>query len=190
MITATTPQKTVMVVEDEPVIRGLLCMTLEGENYRVESAEDGREALDKVGQVLPDAILLDLMLPNMDGWSLIAALSERSETERIPIIAVSAAQRGLNVGERGVHAFLSKPFDVDILLIALEDALHQAETMVLAGRSTVSRCVKSTSHQPASGPAPTNVGQAPQSSVTVKRVINAPPAVRRITNVAWVAPAG
>ena len=124
MVAAMTPQKTVMVVEDEPAIRGLLCITLESENYRVETAGDGLEALNKVKQALPDAILLDLMLPNMDGWALINALSERSETGGIPIIAVSATQRFLNVGERSVHAFLSKPFDVDTLLIVLEEVLH------------------------------------------------------------------
>jgi CheY-like chemotaxis protein len=124
MVAAMTPQKIVMVVEDEPAIRGLLSMTLECENYHVETAGDGREALDKVEQVQPDAILLDLMLPTMDGWALIDALSERSETDGIPIIAVSATQRYLNVGERGVHAFLSKPFDVDTLLIVLEEMLH------------------------------------------------------------------
>ena len=124
MAAATMLPKTVMVVEDEPAIRGLLCMTLECENYHVESASDGQEALDKVEQGRPDVILLDLVLPNMDGWALIAALSEKSETDGIPIIAVSASQRCLNVGERGVQAFLSKPFDVDTLLVVLEEVLQ------------------------------------------------------------------
>src|SRR5688572_7576488 len=124
MVAATTPQKTVMVVEDEPAIRGLLCLTLECENYHVEVAGDGREALSKMGRVLPDAILLDLMLPTMDGWALIDALNERPETDRIPIIAVSATQHYHHVGERGVQAFLSKPFDVDTLLIVLADVLQ------------------------------------------------------------------
>jgi CheY-like chemotaxis protein len=124
MVAAMTPQKTVMIIEDEPAIRGLLSMTLECENYHVETAGDGREALDKVERVQPDAILLDLVLPNMDGWAFVNALSERSETDGIPIIAVSASQRYLNVGERGVHAFLSKPFDVDTLLVVLEGVLQ------------------------------------------------------------------
>ena len=124
MVAAMTPQKTIMIIEDEPAIRGLLSMTLECENYHVETAGDGREALDKVERVQPDAILLDLVLPNMDGWAFVNALSERSETDGIPIIAVSASQRYLNVGERGVHAFLSKPFDVDTLLVVLEGVLQ------------------------------------------------------------------
>jgi CheY-like chemotaxis protein len=124
MIAAMTPRKTVMVVEDEPAIRGLLSMTLESENYRVETAGDGREALTKVGRHSPDLILLDLMLPNMDGWEVIEALHEESDTKRIPIIAVSAGRRIADVGERGVQAFLSKPFDVDTLLKVLEEVLQ------------------------------------------------------------------
>lgn len=124
MVAAMTPQKTVMVVEDEPAIRSLLSITLEGENYHVETAADGQEALEKVEQLHPDAILLDLLLPTIDGWALIDALNGRSETGSIPIIAVSATQRFLNVGEQGVHAFLSKPFDVDTLLVVLEEVLQ------------------------------------------------------------------
>src|SRR4051812_20758334 len=110
---AMSPQKTIMVIEDEAAIRGLLALSLEAENYHVEAAGDGREALDKLQLHRPDAILLDLMLPNMDGRELIDALDEDTTSESIPIIAVSAGQRYSGVGERGVHAFLSKPFDLD-----------------------------------------------------------------------------
>src|SRR5688572_21919624 len=102
MVAAITPQKTVMVVEDEPAIRGLLSMALEGENYHVETASDGQEALSMVEHHSPDVILLDLLLPNMDGWEVINTLSEDSDTEQIPIIAVSAGRRYTEVGKRGV----------------------------------------------------------------------------------------
>jgi chemosensory pili system protein ChpA (sensor histidine kinase/response regulator) len=121
---AVMTQKTVMVVEDEPAIRGLLSMTLESENYEVETAGDGREALSKLEQRAPDVILLDLMLPNMDGWTLIDVLGDDSATDGIPIIVVSAGQPYLGVGEGGVQAFLSKPFDVDTLLKVLEEVLQ------------------------------------------------------------------
>jgi CheY-like chemotaxis protein len=124
MVAAMTPQRTVMVVEDEPAIRGLLSMTLASENYQGETAGDGREALSKLEQRAPDVILLDLMLPHMTGWEIISALGEDCQTETIPIIAVSAGQRYTSVGEHGVHAFLSKPFDVDTLLKVLEEVLQ------------------------------------------------------------------
>ena len=59
-------QRTVMIVEDEPAIRGLLSMTLEQEDYRVETAADGREALEKVRDHPPDAMLIDLIMPIME----------------------------------------------------------------------------------------------------------------------------
>jgi CheY-like chemotaxis protein len=124
MVAAMMPRKTVMVVEDEPCIRGLLSMTLECENYRVETASDGLEALTKLERQAPDVILLDLMLPKMDGWTLIDELSENAATDKIPIIAVSAGTRYTDVGERGVQAFLSKPFDVETLLVVLEEVLR------------------------------------------------------------------
>jgi CheY-like chemotaxis protein len=124
MVAAMTPQKTIMVVEDEPVIRGLLSMTLECENYHVETASDGQEALCKLQREAPDLILLDLMLPIMDGWQFIAALRGQARTKKIPIVAVSAGTRYMDVGERGVHAFLSKPFDVDTLLVVLKEVLQ------------------------------------------------------------------
>jgi two-component system, OmpR family, response regulator len=121
-----TPQKTIMVVEDEPAIRGLLALTLEGENYRVETASDGQEALRMMEAHAPDVILLDLMLPKLDGWGVIDALDRHRGTGTVPIIALSATQRCTIVGERGVHAFLSKPFDVDTLLTVLEEVLEEA----------------------------------------------------------------
>lgn len=115
--------KTVMIVEDDPSVRALLSMTLEDEAYRVETAADGLEALDKLQQQRPDAILLDLMLPGLDGRAVIASLDHDLGVDPIPIIAVSAGSRYLDVGEHGVHAYLSKPFQIDTLLTVLAEVL-------------------------------------------------------------------
>jgi len=117
--------KTVLVVEDEPAIRGLLSLTLEGERYRVATAQDGQEALDRVQDRRPDAILLDLLLPRVDGWDVIRSLEHDGRAGQIPIIAVSAGARRVSVGEHGVKAFLSKPFDLETLLVVLEDVLAE-----------------------------------------------------------------
>lgn len=121
-------QRTVMIVEDEPAIRGLLSMTLEQEDYRVETAADGREALEKVRYRPPDAMLVDLVMPVMDGWSLIDTLDADGGVGEIPVVALSATDRYVGVGEHGVYAFLSKPFDVDTLLTVLSDAIIDHET--------------------------------------------------------------
>jgi len=99
----------------------LLTLILEAENYHVATAEDGQDALDQLRALEPDAILLDLMLPRVDGFEVIQALSRAHE--HIPIVALSAGNRRPNVGEHDVHAFLSKPYNVDALLTVLQDVL-------------------------------------------------------------------
>ena len=118
------PRRTILIVEDEPAIRALLAMTLEGENYRVSTAEDGHDALVLLKDQKPDAVVLDLMLPTMDGWHMIESLDRDQPGADIPIIAVSAGQRKLSVGEHGVRAFLSKPYDLDTLLVTLDQVLQ------------------------------------------------------------------
>jgi CheY-like chemotaxis protein len=116
--------KSVLIVEDEPAVRGLLSLILEGEHYKVRTAEDGQEALDQVEAARPDAILLDLNLPRVNGWQVIDSLDRNHDAERVPIIAVTAGAKKVTVGQHGIKAFLSKPFDLDTLLVVLDQVLH------------------------------------------------------------------
>lgn len=115
--------KSVLIVEDEPAVRGLLSLMLESEQYRVRTAEDGQEALDQVEAARPDAILLDLNLPRVDGWQVIASLDRNFHAQNVPIIALTAGTKKVTVGQQGIKAFLSKPFDLDTLLIVLDQVL-------------------------------------------------------------------
>jgi CheY-like chemotaxis protein len=115
--------RTVLIVEDQPVIRALLCIALEAEDYQVTTAEDGEDALRQVHHQQPDAILLDLMLPKMDGWAVIDSLDRDNRAIPIPIIVVSASYGSDLVGGRNVKAFLSKPYDLDALMLTLEETL-------------------------------------------------------------------
>jgi DNA-binding response OmpR family regulator len=117
------PAMRVLVVDDDPPILGFVTMALEAEGYQVESATDGRAALNKVRWQAPDAILLDLMMPVLDGWQLIKALRANPTTKQIPIIVLSAAPDAAKHPALGSLVVLSKPFDIGILLILLEDAL-------------------------------------------------------------------
>jgi CheY-like chemotaxis protein len=119
-------QKKVLVVEDEPAVRALLSLVLETRDYAVATAEDGQQALVKVQTERPDAILLNLMLPKIDGWSVLEALYHDATSACIPIIAMSAGQCLEMLGNQGVRAFLSKPFDVEGLIGAIEEALASA----------------------------------------------------------------
>jgi DNA-binding response OmpR family regulator len=97
----------VLVVDDEADIRHFLTLMLESEGYRVVTAEDGGEALAILDQGRPDVVLLDLMMPRVDGWSVLRALQGRTHP---PIIVVSAVANASGVLELGAAAWVSKPF--------------------------------------------------------------------------------
>ncbi|MFN8635916.1 MAG: response regulator [Chloroflexota bacterium] len=124
-----TQGKRILVVDDEPLIVSLLTLALEAEGYQVEVAVNGRDALDRVQQQAPDAILLDVMMPVLDGWHFIAELRATPATRQIPIIVLSAAYDTANHPALGSLVFLPKPFDVNMLLILLDDALSNQETL-------------------------------------------------------------
>ena len=116
--------KTVLVVEDEPIIRSLVSLVLESEGYAVDGASDGREALASIQRARPDALVIDLDLPIMDGFELVRACRDGDGTRHLPIIVVSAVHRGARVEALEVQGFLQKPFDVDILVGTLRMLLH------------------------------------------------------------------
>ena len=117
-------QPLVMVVEDDPAIRSLLSLMLEAEDYRVETAEDGQVALSKLERLRPDVLLLDLMLPKIDGREVIEALRANPLMCDLPIIAISARFGLLSAMDHGVQAYLPKPFDTEIMLAILDEVLR------------------------------------------------------------------
>ena len=120
--TLTTP-RTILVVEDDPDVRDVLVMALEDAGYRVDTAADGQVALRGLRGHRPDAIILDLMLPFVDGRRFLAACRADPATRDIPIIIVSAAYGAVSDPELDSLVVVAKPFDVDMLLILLQDAL-------------------------------------------------------------------
>ena len=106
----------VLVVDDDPDILDAICDILDAEGYRVSRARHGQEALEQVDHELPDVILLDLMMPVMDGVAFSHALRKRPAGGDVPIVVISAdgnPQRATAVGAVG---YLAKPFDIDALL--------------------------------------------------------------------------
>ena len=109
-------QPLVLVVDDDPDILDAICDILEAEHYRVSRARHGGEALDRVAEERPAVILLDLMMPVMDGVTFASLLRQRPKVADVPILVISAdgnPQRAASVGARG---YLAKPFDIDALL--------------------------------------------------------------------------
>jgi CheY-like chemotaxis protein len=106
----------VLVVDDDPDILDAICDILDAEGYRVARARHGAEALEQVDAARPDVILLDLMMPVMDGVAFAHALRQRPRVRDIPIVVISAdgnPQRAASVGAAG---YLAKPFDIEALL--------------------------------------------------------------------------
>jgi DNA-binding response OmpR family regulator len=127
----------VLVVDDEPAIRLLLQAILAQEGHDVETAADGLEALASVKNDLPDVVLLDLAMPNMDGWHFLEELRSIGLRSRLRVIIVSA-MTDLESMERGqaagVDERIAKPFDANAILRAVEAVVQEAPEDILARR--------------------------------------------------------
>lgn len=105
--------KRVLIVEDHTSVRTLIRVILETEGYRVVEAGDGREAVESAENLKPELIVLDLMMPGMDGERVIEELREKPETKEIPILVVTAKEEAVGrVGEvLGRENVIQKPFE-------------------------------------------------------------------------------
>jgi two-component system, chemotaxis family, chemotaxis protein CheY len=110
-----TRPSTVLVVDDDPDILEALSEILEAEGFEIRRARNGKEALDKLEPDAPQLILLDLMMPVMDGWQFRQAQIHNTALSDIPVIVVSAAGRD-RIERIQADAYLSKPVDLDELL--------------------------------------------------------------------------
>jgi CheY-like chemotaxis protein len=106
----------VLVVDDDPDILDAICDILESEGYRVSRARHGVEALQRVESERPSIILLDLMMPVMDGLTFAQHLRERPLGRTIPIVVISAEGNPQRAAAVGAQGYLAKPFDIDALL--------------------------------------------------------------------------
>lgn len=128
------PPKTILVVDDEQTIREVVRRYLEREGYAVHEAEDGYEALDAIQEQPPDLIVLDLMLPGIDGLTITRHLHGRY---RIPILILTA--RG-EVGDRirgldlGADDYVTKPFSPQELISRVRAVLRRADPSPLASQ--------------------------------------------------------
>jgi PAS domain S-box-containing protein len=121
---AHTNTPLVLECDDDSSVRTVICALLERQGYRVIAAASGQEAIEKAVQYHPSAILLNLMMPGMDGWETLAILKQQAETQKIPVIILS----GLSPDARkipypGVNEWLVKPPDPKRLRQSLEQVL-------------------------------------------------------------------
>jgi CheY-like chemotaxis protein len=105
---------TILIVDEDPFIRDVLVQKLSALGYRAVEARNGRDALDKVAREPPDLILLDVMMPVMDGFQACGRLKDDEDTRLIPVIimtALHAVEDRIRGAEVGADDFLNKPVD-------------------------------------------------------------------------------
>ncbi|MDX6477424.1 MAG: two-component system, OmpR family, phosphate regulon response regulator PhoB [Gaiellaceae bacterium] len=105
---------TVLVVDDDPGVREVVRLSLELEGYMVKEAGGAEEGLSAVEDEAPDLILLDVMMPHVDGWEMLRRIQERHGAGSIPIVMFSGkvdAQTAAQAAARGAQGFVGKPFD-------------------------------------------------------------------------------
>jgi CheY-like chemotaxis protein len=107
----------VLVVDDDPAIRGLVADALRIEGYSVDLAAHGREALEAMRARKPATVVLDLMMPVMDGFSFMEACHQEQLCADVPIVVISAVQDAIRrMDDAPVRACIAKPFDLDELV--------------------------------------------------------------------------
>jgi two-component system response regulator VicR len=127
--TNTTKKRLILCVEDEPEMIELIRIILERKGYEVMGAIGGRAGLDALNTLTPDLILLDLMMPDVDGWEVFRQVRSTPRLQNTPVIVVTAKAQsidkvlGLHIAK--VNDYITKPFGPQELIAAVERVLQE-----------------------------------------------------------------
>ncbi len=122
--------KRILCIEDEPEMIDLIRLILSRHGFEVNGANGGVQGVKKIREELPDLILLDLMMPDMDGWEVYQQIKADDKTSNIPVIVVTAKAQnidkvlGLHIAK--VDDYISKPFSPQALLESVQKVLENA----------------------------------------------------------------
>jgi DNA-binding response OmpR family regulator len=112
--------KKILIVDDDANIRTLLTVNLSANGYAIETAVDGNDAIEKISRNPPWLIVLDIMMPEVDGWEVCKHVKDDPDLENVKILMLTArdTQRDKLIGQKVLKAdeYLTKPFDIDVLL--------------------------------------------------------------------------
>ena len=119
--------KKVLIVDDEPAILSLVKFTLEAGGFEVHTCDTGRKAWDEITALKPDLILLDVMLPGIDGYSLMTQISQDEATKHVPVLMLTALESARALFQKfpQIAGFMTKPFKPTELLVTVQDALSK-----------------------------------------------------------------
>jgi CheY-like chemotaxis protein len=137
---STSPEKPlILIADDRPSSRELLRLVLERAGYAVIEAEDGEKALDRARAGNPDLVLLDLQMPVLDGYGVLAALRGEERFRNLPVLALTAsAMRGdrERIMDAGFTDYLAKPAGSEVLRETVARLLHEARVQTLEREET------------------------------------------------------
>jgi DNA-binding response OmpR family regulator len=128
MLEVSTPKKTILVVDDDKSILRTFTRILQKSDYEIETAETGKEAIEKAENRQYDLALVDIRLPDMDGTDLLAKLKNQlQKTVKIMITGFPSLETGVKALDEGADAYLVKPVKPQELLVLLEEKLKNRE---------------------------------------------------------------
>jgi DNA-binding response OmpR family regulator len=133
-------KKRILCIEDHPEMIELIRLILGRRGYEVEGAVGGREGLKAMVEDPPDLVLLDLMMPDVDGWEVFRQIRAKDELKEIPVIAVTAKAQGvdrvLGLHIAGMDDFITKPFAPKELVASVERVLGLSRSQEAVGADT------------------------------------------------------
>jgi len=118
--------KKILIADDKPEVLELVRVSLGSEDYQIIDASDGKEALEKIKKEKPDLVLLDIVMPKMDGFEVLNKLKKDPQIKEIPIIMLTAKGQKIDQekGQRlGAAGYIVKPFSPSALLTKIEEML-------------------------------------------------------------------
>ncbi len=123
----TRVAKRILAVDDDPDVRLLLTLILDAAGYDIGTARDAFEAQFLIDHTQPDLLLLDLMMPERDGWDVIEAVRANPATRDLPIVVMSAKFSLFNTQDHGVQGYVRKPLDAMAMLDTLDAVLREGK---------------------------------------------------------------
>ena len=138
-------RKSILVVDDDEAIRQMVGALLADEGYQVEMAHNGEEAIKSIRQRPFDLVILDILMPVMDGWEVASRMLCEDETRDVPIIfltALSSYTDQLKGWRMGCFDYITKPFDIGLFLMRVKAALEKADKQRAATKLEVETLVE------------------------------------------------
>lgn len=122
----------VLLVEDDPAVRRILALQLESRGFAVRMAADGAEGFRALQEALPDCVVLDLMMPVMDGFELLKRIRSLGRTANLPVLILTASEdekHRVRTQQYLADAYISKPYELDRVVVTINRLAKNVETI-------------------------------------------------------------